>query len=179
MHNQRSFFGNMIQEYAVRRIRALNEKRTARINALQTRADAEAYVAEVRAKVQSCFILPADRSVPQAELCGVVEREKFRVEKIIYYSRENFAVTANLYLPNTPGKHPAVLFLCGHSANGKAADCVAGSLLGCNELGRTAAKVGVDATLHDGEELLLIAIHGLGLAQTAYATVEPAVCSLH
>ena len=112
----------MIQEYAVRRIRALNEKRTARINALQTRADAEAYVAEVRAKVRSCFSLSADRSVPESELCGVIEREKFRIEKIIYFSRENFAVTANLYLPNTPGKHPGVLFLCGHSANGKGAD---------------------------------------------------------
>ena len=122
MHDQRSFFGSMIQEHAVRRIRALNEKRTARINALQTREDAEKYVAEVRAKVRSCFHLPSDRSVPEVELCGVVEREKFRVEKIIYYSREKFAVTANLYLPKKEGKLPGVLFLCGHSANGKAAD---------------------------------------------------------
>ena len=99
MHNQRSFFGSMIQEHAVRRIRALNEKRTARINALQTRADAEAYVAEVRAKVRSCFSLSADRSVPESELCGVIEREKFRIEKIIYFSRPSFAVTANLYPP--------------------------------------------------------------------------------
>ena len=122
MHDQRSFFGSMIQEHAVRRIRALNEARTARINALQTREDAEAYVAEVRAKVRRCFQLSEDRSVPFSELCGTIEREKFRIEKIIYYSRERFAVTANLYLPNTPGKHPGVLFLCGHSANGKAAE---------------------------------------------------------
>ena len=107
MHDQRSFFGSMIQEHAVRRIRALNEKRTARINALQTREDAEKYVAEVRAKVRSCFHLPSDRSVPEVELCGVVEREKFRVEKIIYYSREKFAVTANLYLPKKEGKLPS------------------------------------------------------------------------
>ena len=122
MHDQRSFFGNMVHEYAVRRIRALNKERTARIEALRTREDAEKYVTEVRGKVRSCFSVPADRSVPEVELCGTVEREKFTVEKIIYYSRENFGVTANLYLPKTPGKHPAVLFLCGHSANGKAAD---------------------------------------------------------
>ena len=122
MHNHRSIYGNMVQEYAVSRIRELNENRTARIDALQNREDAEKYVSEVRAKVQSCFPMPADRSVPASELCGIVERENFTVEKIIYYSREKFPVTANLYLPKSEGKHPAVLFVCGHSGDGKACD---------------------------------------------------------
>ena len=84
----------MVQEYAVRRVRALNEERQKRIAALQTREDAEKYVAEVRAKVRSCFSFTEDRSVPPAEKCGVIECDGYKIEKIIYYSREKFAVTA-------------------------------------------------------------------------------------
>ena len=65
--------------------------------------------------------MPEDRSVPEAEIVGISDYPEFRLEKIIYYSRENLPVTANLYLPKTPGKHPGVIFLCGHSADGKAA----------------------------------------------------------
>ena len=122
MHNQRSIYGNMVQEYAVSRIRSLNAQRDLKINALKTREEALAYVEDVRSKIAGCFKMPADRSVPKSELCGVVERENFKIEKIIYFSRENYPVTANLYLPNTPGKHPAVLFVCGHSGEGKACE---------------------------------------------------------
>ena len=119
MHNQRSILGNYLQESTVRQIRELNIERNARIDALKTRADAEAYVKSVREKIAACFPMPEDRSVPPAEITGVVEYPDFKIEKIIYLSRENFPVSANLFLPKTPGKHPGVIFLCGHSGNGK------------------------------------------------------------
>ncbi len=123
MQDFRSIYGNMMQEYVVGRIRELNAERDARINALKTREDAQTYVETVRSKIAKVFsAMPADRSVPKSELAGTVERERFRIEKIIYYSRENFPVTANFYLPRTGGRHPAVLFLCGHVQNGKAFD---------------------------------------------------------
>ena len=119
MSNQRAVYGNMLQEAVVNRMRALNEARTARIDAIKTKDEAEKYVQEVREKVQSCFPMPEDRSVPAAELCGVIERETFRIEKLIYFSRPNYPVTANLYVPAAPGKHPGVVFVCGHSGEGK------------------------------------------------------------
>lgn len=119
MNDQRSILGNYLHESSVRRIRQLNRERNARIEALKTREDAEAYVKSVRQKIAACFPMPSDHSVPKSELTGVVRKEGFSIEKIIYYSRENFPVTSNLYLPDTPGKHPGVIFLCGHSANGK------------------------------------------------------------
>ncbi len=122
MHNQRSILGNYLQESVIRQIRELNTARTARIDALKTRADAEAYVKSVREKIAKCFPMPADRSVPEAEITGIVDYPEFTIEKIIYLSRENFPVTANLFLPKTPGKHPGVIFMCGHSANGKCAE---------------------------------------------------------
>ena len=119
MNNQRSILGNYLQESVVRQIRELNVGRDARIEALKTRADAEAYVKSVREKIAASFPMPQDRSVPQSEITGTAEYADFKIEKIIYLSRENFPVSANLFLPKTPGKHPGVIFVCGHSANGK------------------------------------------------------------
>jgi cephalosporin-C deacetylase-like acetyl esterase len=52
---------------------------------------------------------------------GSFERSGYRVDKLLYESRPNLHVTANLYIPTT-GKppFPGVLFQMGHSANGKA-----------------------------------------------------------
>ena len=84
MHNQRSILGNYLQESTVRQIRELNIERNARIDALKTRADAEAYVKSVREKIAACFPMPEERSVPAAEITGSVEYPDFKIEKIIY-----------------------------------------------------------------------------------------------
>ena len=57
MHNQRSILGNYLQESTIRQIRELNAARDARIDALKTRADAEAYVKSVREKIAKSFPL--------------------------------------------------------------------------------------------------------------------------
>ena len=52
---------------------------------------------------------------------GSFERSGYRVENIVYQSRPNFHIPANLYIPtNAPPPFPAVLFQMGHSNNGKA-----------------------------------------------------------
>jgi cephalosporin-C deacetylase-like acetyl esterase len=52
---------------------------------------------------------------------GVIEREHFRIEKIIFESQPGFYVTANLYLPKRgQGPYPAILFPLGHEAGAKA-----------------------------------------------------------
>lgn len=62
-----------------------------------------------------------DRTPLKAEITGTLEGEGYRVEKILLETRPGFHLTANLYLPATPGPWPAVLVPCGHSHNGKAA----------------------------------------------------------
>lgn len=57
----------------------------------------------------------------KAEITGTLEGEGYRIEKILLETRPGFHLTANLYLPATPGPWPAVLVPCGHSHNGKAA----------------------------------------------------------
>ncbi len=59
-----------------------------------------------------------------AKITGRLERDGYRVEKIIYESQPRFYVTASLFLPaeKYPSPWPAVVVACGHSNNGKASE---------------------------------------------------------
>lgn len=62
-----------------------------------------------------------DRTPLNARKVSAVERDGYRLEKIVYESRPNFYVSANLYVPaNGHGPFPGVLFQMGHGPNGKA-----------------------------------------------------------
>ncbi|HEY3938370.1 MAG TPA: hypothetical protein VGL97_13125, partial [Bryobacteraceae bacterium] len=62
-----------------------------------------------------------DRTPLNARRVGSIERDGYRLEKIVYESRPNFYVSANLYVPaNGHGPFPGVLFQMGHGPNGKA-----------------------------------------------------------
>src|SRR6266849_3609133 len=61
-----------------------------------------------------------ERTPLNAKIVGVIERENFRIEKIIFESQPKFFVTANLYLPKRgSGPFPAILFPLGHEAGAK------------------------------------------------------------
>ncbi len=110
----------MLQEYNVDRIRKHDEQWCERIDSLHTRADAESYVFEVRAKIASCFNMPERNSVPEVKITGKYDLPDCRLETIIYESRPGFPVTAHLLRPlQLNGTAPAVLFLCGHDQKGK------------------------------------------------------------
>jgi dienelactone hydrolase len=61
-----------------------------------------------------------ERTPLNPQITGTLEGEGYRIEKILLETRPGFHLTANLYLPKTPGPWPAVLVACGHSHNGKA-----------------------------------------------------------
>ena len=113
-------FGNTVQEFYLEKVRHTQAVRKARLAALKTREDAEKLVAETRAKVRSCFQFPAEKCPLNAKITGTLDAPEFTMEKIMFQSRENYSVTANFYLPKKrEGKVPAILFVCGHSADGK------------------------------------------------------------
>jgi dienelactone hydrolase len=67
-------------------------------------------------------VMPTEKTPLKAEVTGTIERDDFRVEKVVYQSRPNFYVTADLFLPKgVKFPRPGVLIPCGHSWNGKAA----------------------------------------------------------
>ncbi|MCI0720737.1 MAG: prolyl oligopeptidase family serine peptidase, partial [Acidobacteria bacterium] len=61
-------------------------------------------------------LAPFDQRPPlNVTVTGVVERPKYRIEKLYYESVPKLFVTANLYLPNSlTSPAPGVLYVCGH-----------------------------------------------------------------
>ena len=57
-----------------------------------------------------------------ARITGVVQRNGYRIEKVLFESRPGMFVTGNLYLPDESrfsAPHPAAVEVCGHSRVGK------------------------------------------------------------
>ena len=116
-------FARMMQEYYVGRLREVERAANARRAKIRSKADAEAYVQEVRGKIQSLFGPWPEKTPLNPRITGTVEREAYRIEKVIFDSRPGFPVTANLYVPK--GRSfplPGVVGSCGHSATGKAGE---------------------------------------------------------
>ena len=117
-----SNFGGLIQEYYVELFRQNARLRKEKLAALKTPEDVYAYIAELKEKIKKSYRFPAEKCPLDIECCGVVQQEGYRVEKLIYHSRPDFPVTANLYVPDNarPGKTPALIHLLGHALDGKA-----------------------------------------------------------
>jgi dienelactone hydrolase len=129
-------FPRMLQEYFVQRVREIEEQAERRRSALKTRADAEAYVRDVRGKIQQCFAPWPEKTPLNPRITGVVERDEYRIEKVIFESRPDFLVTANLYLPKARKfPLPGIVGTCGHTDNGKAAETYQSFAQGLARLG--------------------------------------------
>lgn len=55
-----------------------------------------------------------------AQVKGEIKEDGYRIEKVVYESFANHHVTANLYIPDSRGKHAGALFFCGHEREAKA-----------------------------------------------------------
>jgi dienelactone hydrolase len=163
-----SRFGRMVHEYYVARVREVETVANARRAAVRTRADAEAYVREVRGKIRQSFGAFPEKTPLKARVTGVVERDAYKIENVIFESRPGFPVTANLYVPK--GRTfpvPGVVGTCGHSVNGKAAEAYQSFAQGLARLG---SAVLIFDPAGQGERLQLVtadlkARHGIGVRE--------------
>ncbi len=97
------------------------EKRRSEINDVKALADYADFMR--KSFIENIGGIPYDKEFPlNAEITASIKEENLTIEKLIYTSREDVYVTANLYVPHKRSeKCGAVLFLCGHSALGKTA----------------------------------------------------------
>src|SRR5262245_52178117 len=71
-----------------------------------------------------------------AKVLGVLKRDGYRIERVIFQSRPDVWVTANAYVPeNVKGKGPAVLVVHGHWAGARRDPVVQARCLGLVKLG--------------------------------------------
>lgn len=97
------------------------DQRRARVDALSSQAQAEAYQATFRLDaVRLMGGLPETRTPLRARMLGAIPLDGFSIERIVFESQPGFHVTANVYVPAATGVHPAVLLTPGHGAEGKA-----------------------------------------------------------
>lgn len=114
--------GTMVRDSLLRQVREQTESWKERYEARKEPAEIEAYQTKMRAFfVEQLGGLP-ERSDLNPQVVGRVERDGFTIEKILFESLPNFHVTGGLFLPDPqrfPPPWPAVVVVCGHSANGK------------------------------------------------------------
>jgi dienelactone hydrolase len=116
-------FPRMVQEYFVDAVASVEQRANQRRDKLKTTADAEAYVRDVQKRIQQSFGPWPEKTPLKPRITGVVERDAYKIENIIFESRPGFLVTANLYIPKgRPFPLPGVVGTCGHSDNGKAVE---------------------------------------------------------
>jgi cephalosporin-C deacetylase-like acetyl esterase len=116
-------FPRMLQEYFVDQVREIEKTSVRQKMGLKTKAQAEEYVQQVREKILESFGPFPEKTPLNPRTTGTVERDAYVIEKVIFESRPNFPVTANLYIPK--GRSfplPGIVGTCGHSANGKASE---------------------------------------------------------
>lgn len=129
-------FPRMMQEYYVGRVREVEAKANARRATIATKADAEAYVREVRGKIRQSFGTFPEKTPLSARVTGTVERDAYKIEKVIFESRPGYPVTANLYIPKgRPFPLPGVIGTCGHTLGGKAGETYQSFAQGLARLG--------------------------------------------
>jgi len=116
-------FPRMVHEYFVDQVRRAERRNLHTLEQLKSAEDAQNYVESVRAKIRECFGPEPERTPLNPRITGLLDRDGYTIEKLIFDSRPGFPVTANLYVPKdrkTP--LPGVVGTCGHSSNGKASE---------------------------------------------------------
>ncbi len=113
--------GSQLKDYIYARSRRACAAGDAARDALQTpEAIRERQEAVRRFVAESVGGIPTESGPVEARTTGTWEGEGFTVEALVYESRPRHYVTASLYLPHDrPEKCPALLFLCGHSPDGR------------------------------------------------------------
>ncbi len=165
-------FPRMVQEFFVRKVREA-EQENLKIKAdLKTKEDAQNYVKAVQRKIQESFGPYPEKTPLNPRITGVVQRDTYKIEKLIFESRPDFLVTANLYIPK--GRKfplPGVVGTCGHSHNGKASEAYQSYAQGLARMGYVVLiydPIGQGERLQYPDENLKSRI-GVGVREHLYA----------
>ncbi len=96
------------------------QQRAQSIHKVHTVAEAEIREQFVRRELlNDVGGLPDHHGPLNSKVTGEIHTASYTIEKAIYESLPGFYITADIYRPNEPGRHPAVLLQAGHTQEGK------------------------------------------------------------
>jgi cephalosporin-C deacetylase-like acetyl esterase len=115
-------FWNDWPNYITRNMNQARASRRALLARIQSKQQVMDRSATVRSQLWNLLGGRPEETPLNARITGTIERNGYRIEKLIFESMPGIYVTANLYIP-TMGEPPfsAILAPLGHTANGKAA----------------------------------------------------------
>ena len=80
-----------------------------------TREEWEKRRRDLRDQLQQAFgSFPESASPLKPKVLGVLQRDGYRVEKLVFQTMPGVWMTASAYVPDAPGRHPALLAVHGH-----------------------------------------------------------------
>lgn len=92
--------------------------------------------AEIRSGFDKAWgTFPAAPCPLDPKLVGTLDRDGYRIERLTFQTLPDVRMTANLYLPDSPGKHPAILAVHGHWKGAKQDPVVQARCIGAAKLG--------------------------------------------
>src|ERR1700693_1262899 len=105
----------MLSSYFAARLSAVAAQWTAKIASIQTADGARERNRFVRAKEHDLLSGWPEKTPLKPRVTKTTQRDGYRIENVMYQSRPDFWVTANLYVPTRgAGPYPGILASCGH-----------------------------------------------------------------
>lgn len=109
----------MLHRYLLKHANAALDVREKAYAKIKTADDALAYQKQMREFFIERLGGFPERTPLDGKVLASIERDGYRVEKVLFASRPGFHVTGLLFLPLGMAPFPGVLVPCGHSGNGK------------------------------------------------------------
>jgi cephalosporin-C deacetylase-like acetyl esterase len=114
-------YWNDLPNYLIAKMAAARAKRKADLAKVRSSAEANERASFIRTNVWELIGGELAKTSLNPKITGVIDRQSYRIEKVIFESQPEFYVTANLYLPKSAnGPFPGILAPLGHSPEGKA-----------------------------------------------------------
>lgn len=111
-----------------------------------------------------------------AQVMGSLERENYRIERLVFRSRPHVYVTANLYLPKqVEGPAPAILGVHGHWATGKIEPVVQSRALGLVQRGYVVLNVDAFGAGERGRQPGQFEYHGARIGAALWPVGTPLI----
>jgi cephalosporin-C deacetylase-like acetyl esterase len=132
----------MLHDYLIGQCKVQFDARRQAVAAMHTPADVKRRQDELKAKFIEALGGFPEKTPLNGKVVGSDQRDGYRMERVIYESRPNHHVTANLYLPEGKGPFPGVIVPCGHSTNGKGSEAY-------QRVSILLAKNGIAALIYD------------------------------
>ena len=158
------------QEY-LKFIKAQAKKLRSLDNPPATREEWDTRSRKLRGHLQRAFGPFPEKPCPlKPKVLGVLQRDGYRIEKILFQTLAGVRMTANAYVPDKPGKHPALLAVHGHWRGARLDPVVQKRCIGSAKLGYFVLAVDAFGAGERGLNKKLGEYHGEMVAATLYPT---------